>query len=116
MWWGKSSDDKDLKASAKETAAAATNAAAGTPDAQRYGKPGSEPTPKKDASTPYDSKLPDREKLPPGLQKLVEKQEKERGVPYDPKLPDREKLPPALQKIVDKQDQEDNFFDELVDG
>ena len=32
------------------------------------------------------------------------------------KLPDGKKLPPALQKIVDKSDKEDNFFDELVEG
>lgn len=39
------------------------------------------------------------------------------SAPFDPtKLPAREKLPPALQKIVDKQDKEENFFDELVDG
>lgn len=37
--------------------------------------------------------------------------------PFDPdKLPDREKLPPALQKIVDKQDKDENWYDELVDG
>ncbi|KAJ9136517.1 hypothetical protein NKR23_g9882 [Pleurostoma richardsiae] len=36
---------------------------------------------------------------------------------FDPeKLPAPEKLPPGLQKIVDKADKEDNFFDELVDG
>ncbi|KAF3767641.1 hypothetical protein M406DRAFT_97960 [Cryphonectria parasitica EP155] len=56
MWWGKSSDDKDPKAS-------------------------------RDASAPFD-----------------------------PKLPDHEKLPPALQKIIEKSEKEDNFFDELVDG
>ncbi|KAH6634828.1 mitochondrial 18 KDa protein-domain-containing protein [Chaetomium sp. MPI-SDFR-AT-0129] len=35
----------------------------------------------------------------------------------DPKaLPDREKLPPKLQKIMDKTDKDENFFDELVEG
>lgn len=79
MWWGKSSD-KDAKAPSpsKEPSAPAPASSA----EQRYDSP------RKDASTPFDPK----------------------------KLPDREKLPPALQKIVDKQDQEENFFDELVDG
>lgn len=36
---------------------------------------------------------------------------------FDPsKLPEREKLNPNLQKIIDKADKEDNFFDELVSG
>ncbi|KAK3294293.1 mitochondrial 18 KDa protein-domain-containing protein [Chaetomium fimeti] len=36
---------------------------------------------------------------------------------FDPnKLPDGRKLPPKLQKIMDKDDHEENFFDELVDG
>ncbi|KAK0702038.1 mitochondrial 18 KDa protein-domain-containing protein [Lasiosphaeria miniovina] len=36
---------------------------------------------------------------------------------FDPdKLPEREKLPPKLQSILDKDDREDNFFDELVEG
>jgi len=35
---------------------------------------------------------------------------------FDPKkLPDREKLPPKLQKIVDAQDKED-FLDDLYEG
>jgi mitochondrial fission process protein 1 len=36
--------------------------------------------------------------------------------PFDPKLPDRQKLPKDLQKILDKQDKEDSFYDELIDG
>ncbi|KAE8451656.1 hypothetical protein EG329_003113 [Mollisiaceae sp. DMI_Dod_QoI] len=41
--------------------------------------------------------------------------DKSRGSP--PKgLPQPEKLPPALQKIIDKADKEDNFYDELYDG
>jgi fission process protein 1 len=32
------------------------------------------------------------------------------------KLPEPEKLPPALQKIVDNADKEDNFYDELWEG
>jgi fission process protein 1 len=36
---------------------------------------------------------------------------------FDPsKLPDKQKLPPKLQKIMDTDDHEENFFDELVDG
>lgn len=43
--------------------------------------------------------------------------DRKNAAPFDPnKLPNREKLPPALQNIVDKQDKEDNFFEELVDG
>lgn len=42
---------------------------------------------------------------------------KKAATDLDPnKLPDREKLPPKLQKIIDKADKEENFFDELVDG
>lgn len=95
MWWGKSSDNADPKASApsaKETAAAApssaSSAAASAPVDPRYDS--STPRASTDASTPSDPK----------------------------KLPDRAKLPPALQRIVDKQDKEDSFWDfnELVDG
>ncbi len=32
------------------------------------------------------------------------------------KLPEPEKLPPALQKIIDTADKEDNFYDELWEG
>ncbi|KAK3938243.1 mitochondrial 18 KDa protein-domain-containing protein [Diplogelasinospora grovesii] len=32
------------------------------------------------------------------------------------KLPDREKLPPKLQSMVDRTDKEDSFYDELVEG
>jgi fission process protein 1 len=36
---------------------------------------------------------------------------------FDPdKLPDREKLPKALQKIVDKADQDESIFDDVVEG
>lgn len=31
-------------------------------------------------------------------------------------LPDAEKLPDGLQRIVDKADKEENFYDELYDG
>ncbi|PMD62585.1 uncharacterized protein K444DRAFT_523896 [Hyaloscypha bicolor E] len=41
--------------------------------------------------------------------------DKPRGPPPNG-LPEPEKLPPALQKIVDKADKEDNFYDELYDG
>lgn len=69
MWWSNNSD-KDPKAAAKETPAET-----------------SRKTDAKDAS------------------------------PFDPnRLPKREKLPPAMQRIVEKSEKEDNFFDELVDG
>lgn len=36
---------------------------------------------------------------------------------FDPdKLPEREKLPKKLQKIIDKSDKEENFYDEIVEG
>ncbi|KAI3397727.1 hypothetical protein diail_10380 [Diaporthe ilicicola] len=70
MWWGKGSD-KDPKAPPEDDASGAAPSKANAPQA----------------------------------------------APYDPnKLPNREKLPPALQKIVDKQDKDDNWYDELVDG
>jgi fission process protein 1 len=31
-------------------------------------------------------------------------------------LPEREALPPSLQKIVDKADKDESFYDELWDG
>jgi len=41
---------------------------------------------------------------------------KKAAAEFDPKkLPEREKLPPKLQKIMDKHDRED-FFDDLVEG
>ncbi|KAN0096430.1 Mitochondrial 18 KDa protein (MTP18) domain containing protein [Hyaloscypha variabilis] len=41
--------------------------------------------------------------------------DKPRGPPPSG-LPEPEKLPPALQRIIDKADKEDNFYDELYDG
>jgi fission process protein 1 len=42
---------------------------------------------------------------------------KKAAADFDPsKLPDRTKLPPKLQKIVEKTDKDENFFDELVEG
>lgn len=47
----------------------------------------------------------------------AEAKEPERPKEFDPdKLPDREKLPPGLQKIVDESYKNDNFYDELVSG
>jgi len=41
---------------------------------------------------------------------------KKAAAEFDPKkLPEREKLPPKLQKIIEQQDKDD-FFDDLVDG
>lgn len=70
MWWGKGSD-KDSKAPPKDDASAAEPGKSNAPQA-----------------APFDQN----------------------------KLPNREKLPPALQKIVDKADKDDNWYDELVDG
>ena len=42
---------------------------------------------------------------------------KKAAADFDPnKLPNKEKLPPKLQKIIEKADKEENFFDEIVDG
>ncbi len=42
---------------------------------------------------------------------------KKAAAEFDPnKLPKKEKLPPKLQKLIEKSDKEENFFDELVDG
>ncbi len=43
------------------------------------------------------------------------KDDKREGAPPGG-LPKPEKLPPSLQKIIDKADNEDNFYDELYDG
>lgn len=90
MWWGKSSDDANAQAKAASTTETLkqTSAAGAATDAQRYGS--STPNKSTNASTP----------------------------PNPDKLPDREKLPSALQRIVDKQDKEDSYLDfsELVDG
>jgi mitochondrial fission process protein 1 len=40
----------------------------------------------------------------------------ERKKAFDPKLPELEKLPDKLQKIVDESDKNESFYDELVDG
>lgn len=79
MWWSKNPGN-DAKASSQPKESSAAPSA--TSAEQRYDSP------RKDASAHFDPN----------------------------KLPDREKLPPALQNIVDKQDTEENFFDELVDG
>lgn len=37
--------------------------------------------------------------------------------PFDPdKLPEARKLPKGLQKIVDKSDKDSSFFDDIADG
>lgn len=81
MWWDKKTEN-DAKASSQPTEPSASPST--TSAEQRYDGPRN----KQDASAPFD---PNR-------------------------LPNREKLPPALQRIVDKQEKEENFFDELVDG
>lgn len=47
--------------------------------------------------------------------KMSGKDDKREGAPPNG-LPKPEKLPPSLQKIIDKADKEDNFYDELYDG
>lgn len=85
MWWGKDSNDKDPKASPASTGkeTIATGAEASTDP--RYDK-----TKNRNGASPPA---------------------------FDPnKLPERQKLSPALQKIVDRQEKEENYFDELYDG
>ncbi|KAK4032886.1 mitochondrial 18 KDa protein-domain-containing protein [Parachaetomium inaequale] len=54
---------------------------------------------------------------PPQPQSSATDDVKKAAADFDPKkLPDRTKLPPKLQKIVEKTDKEENFFDELVEG
>jgi len=54
---------------------------------------------------------------PPPQNQSVTDDLKKAAAEFDPKkLPEREKLPPKLQKIIEKTDKEENFFDELVDG
>ena len=52
----------------------------------------------------------------PAVTKNAAKDDKN-AAEFDPeKLPERQKLPKSLQKIVDKEDKEDNFYNELVSG
>lgn len=90
MWWGSSSDNKDPKAA---TSFPARDTAATTDTPARVSIP--------NASDPrYDGS----------------KAAKDASV-FDPnKLPERQKLPPALQKIVDKQDKDDAYWDDFYDG
>lgn len=69
-WWGKGPDkSKDA------------------PDSAAQASPNARPDPRRDASD------------------------------FDPnKLPERQKLPRGLQSIVDQSDKDDGFFDELVEG
>lgn len=67
----------------------------------------------KPAGTPTTQNEPPKPSPPESATKDLKKAAAE----FDPnKLPNREKLPPKLQKIVEKADKEENFFDELVDG
>ena len=76
MWWGKSSDKP------KESAT----------EAKQIPKDEVKPLPPAEATKPAAQK------------------------PFDPTLPEREKLPAGLQKIVDKEDQNESFYGELVSG
>jgi len=42
--------------------------------------------------------------------------EQPKGSPPSGPLPKAERLPPALQKIVDKAEQDSSLYDELYDG
>ena len=64
-------------------------------------------------TTPAKASPPAETKLAPSTTVEVKKSNEK----FDPnKLPEREKLPPKLQNIIDRNDKEDNFFDELVEG
>ncbi|CAN8102892.1 unnamed protein product [Discula destructiva] len=78
MWWGKSSDDKNPKASTAPVAPGTTTTTA----------PGAPPTTDNPALASSDPN----------------------------KLPERRKLSPALQKIVDQQDKDDAYWDDFYDG
>jgi len=43
------------------------------------------------------------------------KEEVKKAIPQD-ELPPREKLPPGLQSIIDKVDKDDSLYEELWDG
>lgn len=61
------------------------------------------------------SESPKPEQAPsPAPESQNEKPKNEK--PFDPKLPAVEKLPQGLQKIVDKADQDGSFFDGLTEG
>ena len=47
---------------------------------------------------------------------MSDKDSDKRKGPRPEGLPKPEKLPPALQKIIDKADKEESFYDELYDG
>lgn len=85
MWWGKGSDDKVTKDSPNSTGKATIATPETSPDPR------------------YDNSKTNKNASAPAA--------------FDPnKLPERQKLSPALQKIVDKQERDDNYFDELYDG
>jgi fission process protein 1 len=66
---------------------------------------------------PAGSSTSQNESSKPPHPQSVAKDVKKAAVEFDPsKLPDKQKLNPKLQKIMDKEDHEENFFDELVDG
>lgn len=61
------------------------------------------------------SESPKPEQAPvPAPESQNEKPKNEK--PFDPKLPAVEKLPKGLQSIVDKADQDGSFFDGLNEG
>ena len=53
---------------------------------------------------------------PPASATIGDVARKAIGEPESKKLPEREKLPRDLQKIIEKEDKEENRFDELVEG
>ncbi len=64
-------------------------------------KPTGPSTPQNDTSQQPQTVTPDLKKAAPNV---------------NPKPTEREKLPPKLQKIVDKTEKEESFYDELVEG
>ncbi|KAH6856044.1 mitochondrial 18 KDa protein-domain-containing protein [Chaetomium sp. MPI-CAGE-AT-0009] len=66
---------------------------------------------------PAGSSTSQNEPPKPSQSKSATNGVKNAAAEFDPsKLPDKQKLPPKLQKIMDTDDHEENFFDELVDG
>ncbi|PNP55454.1 hypothetical protein THARTR1_04284 [Trichoderma harzianum] len=52
----------------------------------------------------------------PEQQQQQQQQEAPKEHVFDPKLPKAEKLPRGLQKIVDKADKDESFFDSVKEG
>lgn len=53
---------------------------------------------------------------PEQQQQQQQQQEAQKESVFDPKLPKAEKLPKGLQKILDKADKDESFFDSIKEG